>query len=343
MPHDATVPSGFLICPPLDFPLRLRGPWGGPKFDPLSADLPMPCAGDHFASVHREGIPVAHRVHEAVDLESGERCCVYAAYSGRVEDVGAANIMVSHQDNGTAFATNYIHVNPLRAVGDFVTKGAVIATVAHNDSGDHLHFELWHWVRPGAPPQTDPNAVSIDPTRMLARWERVHALDYAVLGLLDDSLVPALDAQVWAEELHGAYRSARLPPFESPTVLALAAGSVWRVSEGDRSHLLRLEGPHITVIDEAYGTRTVAAERIDSLAVTRRRSFPTCVVSCASGRYGVPLHDETSFERDLVDLLELAVDRELAVELDVRRSAFWGMDGSVDDIVGVLEGVHLLR
>lgn len=346
MAHDAVTPSGFLLCPPLDLPMRLRGHWGGPKLDGGLGESAAECASDRFASVHHSGLASRHRIHEAVDLESGEGCCVFAAYSGEIAEVNPQNLLITHHIGDAAFATRYMHVIPgPKGVGRTVGKGEAIATVAHNDAGDHLHFELWHWIDPDASPDTDSGAVPIDPTRMLSRWEVEHALDYAVLGTIDAGVAEALDDGLWSAPLVAAYRSSRIRALQTPSVEVLAAGAVWRLTDGTAAHLLRLEGPSITIFDEAYGTRTVHVGHLDEVAVVRRRSHPTVVVTAEGIVYGIPLHDATASDRHLVDLLHAAFDAggDTNVTLQVRRSPFWGMDGSVDEVSAVIEGVRLRR
>lgn len=73
------------------------------------------------------------------------------------------------------------------------------------------------------------------------------------------------------------------------------------------------------------------------------------MVEADGATYGIPLHGieqdhihGASFEEsELIRLLEQAYEHNIAVELDVRRSAFWGMDGSQDEIQAVIEGVRL--
>ena len=348
MPSAATVPGGFLVCPPLDLPLRLRNEWGNAKFTPLPAAAVGQFSSDHFGAISRSGAPELHQIHEAVDLESGVGNPVYAAYVGEVVSLSTTQILLNHHVSGSGFATRYIHVEPLAplSVGDTVVKGQPIATVIDFASaGPHLHFELWHWINSTATNATDNLAVPIDPTNMLARWEEVHALDYAVLGDIASAVAPVLDGGAWHGALIHAYRAARLPGFDSPEVEVLAPGAVWRISEGDRTHLLRIEEPSITVFDEAYGSRRVVIGSLEQAAIVRRRNYPAFVVSGtdSSDSYAVPLHDAGPLEEQKLAILRLAFEQGTPVELDVRRSPYWSMDGSVDDVVATIEGVTLLR
>ena len=43
----------------------------------------------------------------------------------------------------------------------------------------------------------------------------------------------------------------------------------------------------------------------------------------------------------MADLLRQAYQQRTAVELEVRRSPFWGMDGSLDEFLAVIDGVRL--
>lgn len=198
---QATVDSQFMLCPPLDLPLRLNsenGRFGGAR---VMGTPPPGLCSDHFSSLHPDGIAGLHQIHEALDLSSGAGNPVFAAYSGHVMSIGAHDIVLSHQGVGLAYATQYIHVEPLPTVevGRSVVKGEPIALVqdrSDQPGGDHLHFELWHWVDDTPTPKLDNNAVPIDPTRLLYFWERTHRLDYAEITALSLLLAPALDAAV---------------------------------------------------------------------------------------------------------------------------------------------------
>src|SRR6476660_7855844 len=76
MAHQATVTGGFMLSPPLDYPLRLRGPGGRWGMARLQGTPSATCSSDHFASIEPDGIPGLHRIHEAFDLASGEGNCV---------------------------------------------------------------------------------------------------------------------------------------------------------------------------------------------------------------------------------------------------------------------------
>ena len=82
------------------------------------------CSSDHFASINPDGIPGLHRIHEALDLASGEGNCVFAAYAGTIVDKSSAQLAITHHDNDAAFATQYIHIVPgPKNVGDRVLTG----------------------------------------------------------------------------------------------------------------------------------------------------------------------------------------------------------------------------
>lgn len=348
MSSTATVPGGFLVCPPLDLPLRLRNEWGTVSFHALQ---PAGAFGlfptDHFAALTPLATPEFHRIHEGVDLESGIGNPVYAAYAGEVVSLDPTQVLLSHHENGSGFATRYVHVEPVPTLtaGDHVLKGQPIATV--NDfvaAGPHLHFELWHWINGVATNNTDGQAVSVDPTRMLERWERVHGLDYRVLGDIAADVGPVLDGGQWHGALLHAYRAARLPSFERPEIEVIAPGAVWRIAEGDRTHLLRIEEPTITVFDEAYGSRTVVLDRVERAGVVQRRNYPTFVIGGVDDdAYAVPLHDPGPVDEQKVAMLRLAYEQGVPVELQIRRSPYWSMDGSIDEIAGLIDGVTVLR
>lgn len=348
---QATLSSQFVLCPPLDLPLRLNtenGRFGGARL--RGTPTPGLCS-DHFASVHPDGLPGLHQIHEAVDLASGAGSVVFAAYSGQVMSIGPGDVVISHQGIGLAYASQYIHVNPLPTieVGKRVVKGEAIAEVMERDSDDHLHFELWHWADDTPGPKLDDNAVAIDPTRLLYYWERIHRLDYATVGVLPSRLAPVLDAGVAAPALAAAFTGAGIPLPVAPAITVLAEECVWRITGSDSTYLLRSERGTITVFDEAYGSRVVQPSVISRIGLQYRSGYATFMVEADELVYGIPLHDVENDallgrgfdESKLIDLLEQAYQTPGPHEFDVRRSAFWGMDGSVDQFVGVIEGVRL--
>lgn len=97
----------------------------------------------------------------------------------------------------------------------------------------------------------------------------------------------------------------------------------------------------ITVIEEAYGHRTINPSSIDRIGITRRRSYPSFLVEADGTTYGVPLHQAPASDHTIVDLIRSAFDGRNSVELEIRRSAFWGMDGSLDEFAGVVTGIRL--
>ena len=219
MTHQATVTGGFMLSPPLDYPLRLRAPGGRWGMARLQGSPSATCSSDHFASIQPDGIPGLHRIHEAFDLASGEGNCVFAAYAGIIVDKSSTQLTITHHDDGAAFATQYIHIVPgAKNVGDRVLTGEAIASVDHHDAGDHLHFELWHWVTSPSSGDLTRQAVPIDPTRLLYRWEVELELDYAVLGGIDPSVSGDLDAVTWSAPLQTAYDSVGIPSFVNPTI-----------------------------------------------------------------------------------------------------------------------------
>ena len=169
-------------------------------------------------------------------------------------------------------------------------KGEPIASIRPHPAGDHLHFELWHWIAPSPQGDTDTEAVPVDPTRLLYHWEQALDLDYAVLGSIDAAAAAELDAETAGATLTAAYLAAEIALPSSPQITALASGCVWRITGTDAMHLLRAERGAITVIEEAYGHRTINPSSIDRLGLTRLGSYPTFLVEADGLTYGVPLH-----------------------------------------------------
>ena len=181
----------------------------------------------------------------------------------------------------------------------------------------------------------------VDPTRLLYRWEQALDLDYAVLGSVDVAAAAELDAETAGVTLTAAYVAAEIALPSSPQITALAPGCVWRITGTDAMHLLRAECGALTVIKEAYGHRTIDPGSIERIGLTRRRSYPTFMVEADGLTYGVPLHQAPDADRTLVDLLRSAVGARRRVELEIRRSAFWGMAGSQDEFAGVVTGARV--
>ncbi|MGH1491919.1 MAG: M23 family metallopeptidase [Acidimicrobiales bacterium] len=355
MSLQATMQSQFMLCPPLDFPLRLNaenGRFGGAR---IHGTAPPGLCSDHFSSVHPDGVAGLHQIHEALDLSSGAGSPVFAAYSGQVMSIGAHDIVLSHQGVGLAYATQYIHIEPLPTVevGKPVVKGEPIAVVQDRGDqagGDHLHFELWHWVDDTPGPKLDNNAVPIDPTRLLYYWERTHRLDYATVATFPLALQLTLDAAMVSPPLVATFNATSLAVPANPAITVLGPGCVWRISGDDEtSYLLRSERGAITVFSEAYGAQTVPSVAISRVGFQYRLGYPTFMVEADGVVYGIPLHgvvndpllgrglDETS----LMSLLDQAYQSNGVADLDIRRSAFWRMDGSLDEFAGVIDGVRL--
>ena len=338
----ASIPSEFMICPPLDYPLRLAfavGFYGAPRVNGQAGGT---CCSDRFASINPSGTAGLHQIHEAVDLASGRGSCVFAAYSGTIVGKEPGQLVIDHQGEGEAYASRYLHVTPgPKAIGDRVVKGEAIATIEPHVAGDHLHFELSHWVTAASQGNPDAEAVTVDPTRLLYRWEEALALDYAVLGSIDAAAGADLDAEAAGATLVTAYRTAGLIMPAAPVITALTPGCAWRITGSDVVHLLRAERGAISVIEEAYGSRTISPGRIDRIGLTRRWSYPTFVVEADGVGYGIPLHQVSHSDQILVELIRSAYDDRNQVDLEIRRSAFWRMDGSLDEIAGVVTGVRL--
>lgn len=348
---NATVNSQFMLCPPLDLPLRLNaenGRFGGAR---IRGTAPPGLCSDHFTSLHPDGIAGLHQIHEGLDLASGAGSPVFAAYSGEIMSVGPHDIVISHQGVGLAYATQYIHIDPLpdMEVGRRVSKGLPIAEVQDREPLDHLHLEFWHWVDDTPGPKLDDNGVPIDPTRHLYYWERVHRLDYATVGVLPPEAGPLLDDGVAAPGLGAAFDDAGIPIPIAPAITVLTEGCVWRIAGTDTTYLLRSERGTITVLDESYGSTTIEPSVISRVGFQYRFGYPTFMVEADEVVYGIPLHDVDNDarlgagfdERTLITLLEEAYRTPGPHELDIRRSAFWAMDGSTDEFAGVVEGVRL--
>ena len=351
MSFRSTLSAQFVLCPPLDLPLRLNaenGCFGCPRTSPV--DFDDQCCSDHFASVHPDGESGIHQVHEAVDLASTDGACVYAAYNGVVSQVGTNDLLIVHAGIHDGFATRYVHVTPLVSRTDTVVKGEPVALVQPHAAGDHLHFGLWHWVddEPLAAPAPT-TTIPIDPTRLLYHWERVHALDWATIGTLDEVLIPILDLALPDPQLIVEFQNAGIPQPVNPAITVLAAGCVWRITGDDLTLLLRHERGRITVFDERTGTQPVVFNQLDRVGMVRRWGSPTFVVESGGQSYGIPLHDVANDhlhgngrpEDVLIDVLRQAYEQRSAVELDVRRSPFWAMDGSLDELQAVIEGVRI--
>ena len=261
----ATTPSEFMICPPLDYPLRLAfedGFYGAPRVNGQAGGT---CCSDHFASINPTGTGGLHQIHEAVDLASGRGSCVFAAYSGTIVAKEQDQLVIDHQGEGEAYASRYLHIAPgPKAIGDRVVKGEAIAAVQPHVAGDHLHFELSQWVTAAPQGNPDAEAVTVDPTRLLYRWEEALALDYAVLGSIDSAAGADLDAETAGATLVTAYDTAGLIMPATPVITALAPGCAWRITGSDVAHLLRTERRAISVIEEAYGSRTITPGRIST-------------------------------------------------------------------------------
>ena len=351
MSLSATLPSQFILCPPLDLPLRLNAESGRFGAARTQGTPPPGLCSDHFASVASDGQPGMHRIHEAVDIASTVDAPVYAVYSGEVMAIGTHDLVVAHQGIGQGYASQYVHVNPLPTVevGKRVLKGEPIALVDDLPRQPHLHLELWHWVDDTPGPKLDDNAVPVDPTRSLYYWERIHRLDWATVGALPPATATALDAGAANPALAAAFAAAGLAVPTSPTITVLAPGCTWRVAGSDLTYLLRAERGAITVFDEAYGSRTVGPVTITRIGLVYRGGYPTFLVEADEVVYGLPLHGVAGDavlgagfdEARLIELLQLAHQTPGQHELDVRRSAFWGMDGSVDEFAAVIEGVRL--
>ena len=338
----AGIRSDFLICPPLDPPWRLAFPvgfFGAPR---VHGQAGGDCCSDHFAAVTPDGSAGLHQVHEAVDLASGRGSCVFAAYSGTIVGKDPGQLVIDHQGEGGAYASRYLHIDHgPKAIGERVVKGEPIASVRPHAAGDHLHFELWHWVTAAPQGNPDAEAVPVDPTRLLYHWEQALELDYAVLGSIDMAASAELDSETPGATLTSAYSDAGMTLPSSLEITALTPGCAWRITGADVTHLLRTERGAISVIEEAYGHRTISRSSIDRIGITRRWSYPAFLVEADGTTYGVPLYQAPDSDQSIVDLLRCAFADRTRVDLEIRRSAFWRMDGSLDEIAAVITGIRL--
>jgi hypothetical protein len=344
----AGIRSDFRICPVLDNPVRLAFPvgfFGAPR---VHGQASGDCCSDHFASITPDGSAGLHQIHEAVDLASGRGSCVFAAYSGTIVGKGPTQLVIDHQGEGEAYASQYLHIEPgPKAIGDRVVKGEPIAKVRAHTAGDHLHFELWHWVTAAGQGNPDAEVVPVDPTRLLYHWEQALELDYAVLGSIDVAASAELDSETPGATLTSAYDDAGIALPSSLEITALAPGCAWRitgadvVTGADVAQLLRAERGAISVIEEAYGHRPISPGSIDRIGITRRWSYPTFLVEADGITYGVPLHQASDSDLSIVDLIRCAFADRTRVDLEIRRSAFWRMDGSLDEIAALITGIRL--
>lgn len=350
MALQVTIPAQFVLSPPLDLPLRINSENGCFSCARLHTfPFDHDCCSDHFASLHPEGDQGVQRIHEAVDLASTEGACVYAAGSGVATTVQDTSLTITHPGIQEGFATRYVHVTPLVVKDEAVATGQPIATVNASDHGDHLHFGLWHWIDLDDQPPSPKTTIPIDPARLLYHWERFYELDWATVAVLNELVVPALDAAIADPQLLAEFNAAALAIPTNPVIEPLAPGCVWRITGDDITYLLRRERNAVTVFDERYGTQTVRLDEIERVGLTIRRKMPVFLAEAGGQTYGIPLHDVANDqlhgaggqESMMADLLRQAYQQRTAVDLEVRRSPFWGMDGSLDEYLAVIDGVRL--
>ena len=231
---------------------------------------------------------------------AGAGACVYAAYSGTIVGKKQGSLVIDHQGTGEAYASQYLHIAPgPKEVGDRVIKGEPIASVRPHPAGDHLHFELWHWITRNPQGDTDTEAVPVDPTRLLYHWEQAVDLDYAVLGSVDAAAGAAARRRGRGSYAHLSVRRCR----DRLTRVApdLGAGSRVRLAHQRSGH--RPPAARRARCDHrdrgSVRPSTITPSSIDRLGLTRRWSYPTILVEADGLTYGVPLHQAPDADRTL--------------------------------------------
>jgi Peptidase family M23 len=216
-----------LLVPPLLPPLALRtenGFFGARRGDVASFGDCPPCARFEEPPVpppdeeepDDQEPPVRYvrsEAHEALDLEGEAGECVFAAYLGKVVEVDTSgdgsrgNVTIDHHPLGMGLVSRYLHLDGATlcvAPGDAVTKGQVIGRIGSGPADPHLHFELRIVLdRSDQRFWTDRNAVAVDPTRLLYRFEA-------------DAL-PVLQAAAATVTSIGVQTVARVPLFRAGT------------------------------------------------------------------------------------------------------------------------------
>jgi murein DD-endopeptidase MepM/ murein hydrolase activator NlpD len=188
------LPQPLLLVPPLLPPLVLRtenGQFGAKRPDIGRFGDCEPCSrfeeppsrppDEEDPRDPRLTRYVKHQVHEAVDLEGEAGDCVFAAYGGRVVEVetGAAgvrgNVTIDHHPFATGLVSRYLHLEGAGICveeGDSVAKGDLIGRIGSGPADPHLHFELRMVLDPSDQKYWSPrNAIAVDPTRLLYRFE----------------------------------------------------------------------------------------------------------------------------------------------------------------------------
>jgi Peptidase family M23 len=220
-------PQPLLLVPPLLPPLALRtenGFFGARRGDVASFGDCPPCTRFEEPPIpppdeeepDDQEPPVRYvrsEVHEALDLEGEAGACVFAAYLGKVVEVDTSgdgtrgNVTIDHHPLGMGLVSRYLHLDGATlcvAPGDAVTKGQVIGRIGSGPADPHLHFELRIVLdRSDQRFWTDRNAVAVDPTRLLYRFEA-------------DAL-PVLQAAAATVTSIGVQTVARVPLFRAGT------------------------------------------------------------------------------------------------------------------------------
>ncbi len=195
-----------LFAPPLPLPLKLidRAPRLYFKSQALFGS--MRTAADVAGPAHEgeETKVKVYRPHEGLDFRAVAGTPVLAARPGTVvavdqllrknpdwdpesgdevdeyiRDAENKKIVIRHiKEQGKAFTTRYLHVNPLVEVGDSVEYGHKIAEVGDvPDMGHHLHFEV-HLMMTDSPRGAENwyrrQTEKADPIPYLYPWEKIY-------------------------------------------------------------------------------------------------------------------------------------------------------------------------
>ena len=138
---------------------------------------------------------------------------MFAAYLRKVVEVDTSgdgargNVTIDHHPLGMGLVSRYLHLEGASLCvepGDAVNKGEVIGRIGSGPADPHLHFELRSVIdRSDQRFWTDRNAVAVDPTRLLYRFEA--------------GTLPPLQAGAATVTSIGVQTVARVPVFRAGT------------------------------------------------------------------------------------------------------------------------------